>query len=332
MRKSIAFLMIAILLIIFLLPIQSYAIKKLGQTGLQFLKVGVVARPAGMGEAFTLVGEDANAIFYNPAGIGKMDSKFDIVANITYWIADIKYNAAALVINGGIWGNFGFSVITPEYPEIIGTRVAGTEQGYEETGNFTPGALAVGVAYGRELTDRFTIGGHIRYASQDLGSSVLSDSSVVNNEVSCLTYDFGTIFYPGFKSLRFGMTILNFSPEIKYQEEGFQLPLTFKICMAMDLLDFMGEHPDHSFVLAIDAIHPRDYSERIHIGGEYWLKNMMALRIGYKFNYDEEGLTAGVGFKTPKIAGMDWCVKFDYAYCDLGIFDTVNRFSLGITF
>jgi hypothetical protein len=332
MKRITVFLMIFILFVIFSIPYSAFAIKKLAQTGFQFLKIGVGARPAGMGEAFMLIENDANTIFYNPAGIAKIQSKLDIFASRTNWIAGIAYNAAGLAINGGIWGNFGISVISPDYPSTIGTRVAATEEGYIETGEITPSAILVGVAYGRELTDRFAIGGLIKYASQNLGTNLLADSSTIKNDVSSLAYDFGTIFYPGIKSFRFGMSIQNFSPEIKYQEEGFQLPLTFKIGIAMDILDFMGEHQDYSFLLAIDAIHPRDYTERIHIGGEFWFKNMMALRAGYKFNYDEEDLTAGVGFKTPPIAGMDWSIKFDYSYSNFENFDAVNRFSLGITF
>ena len=124
------------------------------------------------------------------------------------------------------------------------------------------------------------------------------------------------------------MSINNFSGQFKYEETPFQLPLTFKIGAAMDVMDFMGEH-DSPLLIAIDAIHPRDYTERIHVGGEYWYKNMIAVRSGYKFNYDEEGLTAGVGFKV-NIVGMD--IKLDYAYSDLGIFDTVSRVSFGLSF
>lgn len=332
MKKLTVFLRVFLLSTVFLIPIHSFAIMKVGQTGLQFLKVGVGARPAAMGEAFTMVGNDANAIFYNPAGIAKMRSKFDVFASRTNWIAGINYNAAGLVINGGLWGNFGISIISPKYPKIIGTRVAATEEGYEETGDIEPGAFALGIAYARELTDKFTVGGQIKYCSQNLGSNLFSDGDTVKNQVSGLSYDFGTIFYPGLKSFRLGMTISNFSAQFKYQETAFQLPLTFKIGFAMDILDFWGEHADNSLVLCFDAIHPRDYTERIHIGGEFWFRDMMALRAGYKFNYDEEGLTAGVGFKTPPIAGMDWSVKFDYAYSNFGVFDTVNRFSLGISF
>lgn len=325
MKKSIAFF--AILSIILLMPFQSSAvIKKVAQTGLQFLKVGVGARPTAMGEAFTMVGNDANAIFYNPAGIAKISSHFDVLGNRTNWIADITYDAFALVMNGGLWGNFGISIISSDYGNVIGTRFAATDEGFEETGLLNSGAYAAGLSYARELTDKFAVGGQIKYTAQNLGENLLEvDGEPIENKVSGLAYDFGTIFYPGFKSFRLGMVIRNFSTQFKYQETPFQLPLTFYLGFAMDILDFFGEHPDNSFVVAIDAIHPRDYTERIHLGCEYWYKDMVAIRAGYKFNYDEESITTGIGFK---LGGA----KLDFAYSDFGVFDSVNRISLGTSF
>ena len=324
-KSSIAFF--AILFIILLIPFQSFAVmKKVGQTGLQFLKVGVGARAAAMGEAFTMVGNDANAIFYNPAGIAKMHSHFDILGNKTNWIADISYNAFGLVMNAGNLGNFGISVISSDYGNVIGTQVAATDKGFEETGLLDGGSFAAGLSYARELTDKFTVGGQIKYTAQHLGENLLEEGGeVIENEVSGLAYDFGTIFYPGFKSFRLGMTIRNFSPQYKYQETSFQLPLTFYLGFAMDILDFFGEYPDNSFVVDIDAIHPRDYTERLHVGGEFWYKDMLALRGGYKFNYDEEGITLGVGINAGGI-------KLDYAYSEFGVFDVVNRVTIGLSF
>jgi hypothetical protein len=54
---------------------------------------------------------------------------------------------------------------------------------------------------------------------------------------------------------------------------------------------------------------------------------MIALRAGYKFNYDEEGFCAGFGVKRT-ISGID--IKLDYSYSEFGVFNTVNRVSLGI--
>ncbi len=59
------------------------------------------------------------------------------------------------------------------------------------------------------------------------------------------------------------------------------------------------------------------------------MNNMLALRAGYKVNYDEEGMSAGIGFRK-NIVGTN--IKLDYSYSDLGVFNTVNRISIGASF
>ena len=238
-----------------------------------------------------------------------MLSDIDVFVSRTEWIADISYNAVGLVKNMENMGNIGFSFISCNYGDVMGTRVSATDKGYVDTGMLDVGAFAVGLTYARSWTDKFTMGGQVKYASQRLGANLLGDGSISANKVSCTAYDFGTIFYPGYKSFRLGMNIRNFSEQLTYQDTAFQLPLTFVISFAMDVLDFMGEEPhEKSLLIAFDAIHPRDYTERIHLGAEYWYNNMFAVRAGYKFNYDEEGFSAGFGLNR-NIAGVD--VKLD---------------------
>ena len=330
MKKFTLFITVVFLCMVFVMPSHP-VIKKIGQTGLQFLKVDVGARPAAMAGAFMMVGDDASAMFYNPAGIAAMRSTTDLFVSRTEWIVDIKYNAAAIVQNFGNWGNVGVSIISCDYGDIIGTRVAATEAGYEETGPVDVGAYAIGVAYARQLTDKFTLGGHVKYAMQHLGENLFPDDSIVDNKVTGLAYDFGTLFYPGFRSFRMGMTIRNFSPQFKYQETAFELPLTFTLSFGMDMFDFLPSLQEtQSLVLGLDFVHPRDYTERVHIGAEYWYMDMIALRGGYKYNYDEESISAGVGIKYAIEGGLG--LKLDYSYSDLGVFDAVNRISLGVMF
>lgn len=328
MKKLTIFLVVVFVATILIAP--AHALKKVGQTGLQFLKVDAAARAAAMAGAYTMVGNDASAMFYNPAGMGLMENSLDFFSGMTQWIAEINYSYAAIAKNLGNWGTVGANIIYSDYgDDIIGTQVAATEQGYVKLDDpLDVGAYAIGLSYAKSLTNKFTIGGTVRYASQQLGESqLIADGPFVENKVSGLAFDFGTIFYPGFKSLSFGMCVNNFSQQFKYEEEAFQLPLTFRIGAAIDALDFLGDH-ENSLVVALDAIHPRDYTERIHLGGEYWFKGMLAVRAGYKFNYDEEGITAGIGLKY-SIIGMS--IKLDYSYSDLGLFDSVSRFSLGLS-
>ncbi|MEO0293676.1 MAG: PorV/PorQ family protein [candidate division WOR-3 bacterium] len=328
MRKFMKFLIILILII----PNKVLAIKKLAQTGFKFLDVCVGARPGAMGEAYTVISDDANAIFHNPAGMAQMENRnFDFIISRTAWFANIAYNAIGIAINGRNWGNFGFSLIpSPDYGEIIGTIVSETnEKGYEVTGPLEVSTFSFGLAYARKFTDKFMIGGHIKYAYQHLGSTRMlnkeTDSIFIQeNETYTMAYDLGTIFYPGFKSFRFGMSVRNFSPSVKYEVYDFQLPLTFKIAIGMDLLDLFGEHPGRSFLLAIDAVHSRDYSERIQIGGEYSI-GILKLRAGYKFNYDEEKVCLGFGINTGNI-------KLDFSYSEFRYLNSAERVTLGLSF
>jgi len=327
MKKFIVF----ISLLMLVLSVNSYAQDKVAQTGCGFLDVAAGARACGMGGAFTVLGQDASALFYNPSGIGEIDANFDLCAGGTQWIADINYLYLAGVFNAGVWGNFGFSLITPDYGEIFGTRVDSlAPAGFVNTGLVNVSAFCAGVAYAREFTDKFTVGGQVKYVTQHLGSNLFEGEvagviDTVENEISTLSYDFGLLFYPGFKSFAFGMSVRNFSPRVSYERIGFELPLTFTLGVGMDVLDFFGEHPDNSFNVGADMLHPRDWEEQYHVGGEFVYKDMIFLRAGWKFNYFAEGLNAGIGFN---LAG----VKIDYSYSKHELYDMINRASVGFSF
>jgi hypothetical protein len=328
MNKNTFLLTLVFVCTVLLVPSHA-GMKKTAQTGLQFLKVDVGARAAAMGGAYMMVGNNAEAMFYNPAGVGLMENSLDFFVTRTQWIADINYDAGGLVKNLGNWGNVGVSFIFCDYGDIIGTQRDDSELGFHETGMLDIGAYAVGITYAKSLTNKFTVGGQIKYATQDLGEVQLTaDGEAVDNKVSGFAFDFGTIFYPGFKSFRLGMSVRNFSQQFKYEKEAFQLPLTFTLGFAMNVFDIMGGY-ENPLLISIDAVHPRDYTERIHLGAEYIFMNMFALRAGYKFNYDEESFTGGFGFMAD-IGGFN--VNIGYSYSDFGVFDAVNRFSFSLGF
>ena len=313
--------------------------KKVGQAGFKFMDVTIGARAAGMGEAFSLIGDDADAIFCNPAGIAQMDDKkFDLTLCKVDWIVETSVNALGLVSNLGTFGNLGFSLLYTDYGDVIGTVYEpDSASGYRETGLLELGSYATGISYARKLTEKFMIGANFRYAYENLGDNLFANDRETRdsiwsqkNEAHTIAYDIGTIFYPGFESFRLGMSIVNFSTAVRYEyEEGrtnpFQLPLTFKMGAAMDILDLLGEHPHHSLLVDFELVHPRDFSQRYHLGGELSVLEILKLRAGYKFGYDEEGLAFGAGINTAN-------VKLNYSYNEFGVFDFVNRVSLGFSF
>lgn len=310
-----------------------HAREKLAQTGMQFLSIGADSRAAGMGDAATTMELGSSSLFFNPAGMANLGTMMDVTFSQTSWIADINVNSfsGAFSPGEGKYGTFGFSVVSVDYGEVEGTMVWPNAQGYIDTEILKPSALAVGVGYARALSDKFSVGGNMKFVNEYLGESVVPVSDTTNekkkNLADAVAVDFGTIFKTGFKSLTLGMSIRNFSNEIEYEDEGFQLPLTFKIGLSMDVLDFLeGEmYKDHSLYVGVDAVHPRAHSEQINIGTEYKFMEMIYLRSGYMSNNDEYGMTYGFGIKKFGIA-------VDYAYTPFGVFDDVQRFTFKFSF
>lgn len=304
-------------------------IKKVAQSGYQFLKIDADARAAAMGGAFILVGTGASSMFYNPAGMTEQPVSIDFFSTQTNWLADIGYYTLGVTKKLGNFGVIGFSMQTSDYGSIIGTRVADNTAGFIETGNIEVEALAMGVSFAKSLTDRFSVGGQVKFVSQSLGNTLMPDGSEKSNKTDGLAYDFGTIYYPGIKSFRFGMGVRNFSKNFKYEDDSFPLPLTFTMGVALDVMDFVGSFGEnHNLLVEVDAVHPIDYTERVNMGIEYGFKKIFFLRGGYKFNHDTEGLSLGIGFSIRLIGLM---TKLSYSFNDAGSFSPVNRISIGIS-
>ena len=314
---------------------------KLAQTGFNFLSVGTDARATGMGEAFTTMQGSSVSMLYNPAGLAGIGSFVDLSINHMNWIADIAYLTGTVAFSPyeGRYGVIGVSFMNIDYGDFNFTQVANNEQGYLDIEGWpSPHAYVIGVGYGKALSDQFSIGGQIKYAHQSLGQSVVpiyrtvvdalgqphQDTTYDQRDyaVGTLAFDFGTMFKTGLKSLAFGVAINNFAPEIKYERESFQLPLSFKFGVSMNVLDFIPEiGEDHAFLVAIDAVHPRSFDEFLNIGSEYSFMKTVMFRVGYITGHPDYGLTAGIGLQKMGVA-------VDYSFMPHKIFNNIQRISV----
>ena len=71
------------------------SLNKTGTTAAQFLKIGVGPRAIGMGGAYTALADDINAMYWNPAGLSRMNSK-EAFFNHVDWIMDVKMENAGV--------------------------------------------------------------------------------------------------------------------------------------------------------------------------------------------------------------------------------------------
>ncbi|MGN8225842.1 PorV/PorQ family protein [Gracilimonas sp. BCB1] len=314
-----------------------YGQKKRAQTSMKFLSVSPSARASALSGAVTSVEMGAYSALYNPSTMAYINGTYTASVGAVQWIADINHNSATLVYQpaDGKFGVIGVNAISVDYGDILSTARADNEQGYVDLGTINPTAFAVGLSYANAITDQFSVGANFRYSNQNLGSAAISTDGAGNYEMQSFSagtgvLDFGVLYKTGFRSLNFGMALRNFSPEVDYDDEGAELPLTFKIGVSMDVLDLTDLNPDvHSLLVSIDANRPRDYDEQLLFGLEYTFIDRFVLRGGYGFPKDEEKLSFGAGIKQP-IGPL--VLSVDYAYTQFGVFGEVNRFSAQIGF
>jgi len=303
---------------------QGEGIQKVGITSFQFLKVIPDARSTSMGEAYTAVASNSEAVFWNPAAIAKV-SDFDAAVYYVDWLLDITHQSFSFAYSISGIGTIGLSGLVTNVGDIKETRVDHLYRD-ETTGTYnpgltgrvvSPGSQMFGLSFARWATEKFAFGITVKYAREDL----------IAESASAFIFDGGLTYRTGLQSLELAAAIRHFGPEIKFIDESYPLPQTLSIGVSGYLIA-----PENSFILqseaqkllfAFDMVEARDYGQQYHLGGEYSMRDVLFLRGGYKFNYDEESYALGVGFKY-------YNIRFDYSYGDFGdTLDPVHRFSVG---
>ncbi len=289
--------------------------KKVGGVTMPLLKIDQGARMSGMGGSYAAIGDDIGMIHVNPAGLTHVE-RGEYSFSYTRWLSNSKFYS-------------GVAAFKTDYGVVGLSVVSHTPEEMEESTIFQPngtgrmldiGTVSIGVAFAKKLTDRLSFGFVGRWTSQNLDLETIT------------VYDIslGTKFYTGFKSLRLGMAFMNLGKDIKVSGGETQLmPVVFSIAGAMEAYGEVGD-PAYLTVTA-ENYYATDYSEpQYRLGGEAWFQNTVALRAGYKFNYDIETYSVGAGVKFQPVEGKE--IHMDFSYTKFDFFDPPLRFTLSGSF
>lgn len=287
--------------------------EKVGTIGAQFLKIGIGARASAMGSAFVAVADDPSALYWNPAGIARIEHR-SLSFNHTNWFADIQ-----LV-------HVGYLFHLPFAPGTFGLQARSLSMGRQtvrtvfrpdgDGTTFDAGDLSLGLSYGRSLTDKFSTGLSINF----------NQSTLATYSAGATSFDFGTLYDTGYRSLKIGMSIQNIGSEMVFIDDPVKLPTMFSVGMSMDLLNSGKQR----LLGSGEFQHPPDNAERACAGFEYTTMNFVALRGGWYFRYDQERFAVGGGVKVP--TGAWTGIKADYSYTENRDLPAVHRFSVDLSF
>ncbi|MDZ7316529.1 MAG: PorV/PorQ family protein [candidate division KSB1 bacterium] len=328
-------------LLVVALPLFSQNVTKVGTTAAGFLNIDVGARAIGMGGAYVAVSDDAMSMYWNAAGISRINGSQAVFTH-NRWLADIAFNYAGFAMNLGNLGAIGLNAQFMTMDKMERTTIMEPDG----TGElFSAGSYAFGLAYGRNLTDRFSIGFNFKYLREE----------IYHSSASGIAFDIGTLFDTQYQGLKIGMSISNYGTKMRMEgrdmliqtdidpsisgnnyninanlaTDAFDLPLMFRVGVSMDVLKGLG---NSNLILAVDALHPNDDVEYVNVGAEYTYGKMFSLRGGYKTLFardSEQGLCFGAGINY-SLGGMR--LMLDYAYQDFGVLKEIQMFTVALGF
>ncbi len=323
-----------------LLAASAFGQSKTGTTVSQFLLIEPSARLAGMGNAGVALYDEPAAAYFNPGAIG-LQSGYGVQFAHSQWLADISYNYAAASLQAGELGNIYLSVTALNSGEIT---VRTVEQPLGTGENYSVSNLALGLGFGRQVSDRFSVGVQLNYIQETIWHSSLSTFAL----------NVGTVYRLSENGLRLGASISNFGLPAKYDgrdlrivfdrdpdkygdnsalpgqvfTDDYPLPVLFRVGLTYP----MRLSENNVVHVAMNAFHPSDNTESMSVGAEWVLLKTLALRGGYQnlFLEDSEvGLTLGAGLQFEL---EDYGFQFDYAWADHGRLENAQRLTLGFKF
>jgi hypothetical protein len=283
-----------------------------GSSAAAFLKIGVGARAVGMGEAQAGAAEGPEALYWNPAGLA-VDSRRAVSFTHNEWLDDVRYEYLGLSYPLFNVGTVGFSA-----GRVGMGKLTGRDEEGNYTGDFGASDMALSLGYGRRFFNFLAVGAAAEYIS----------SKIENESASAIAGSVGAVADLPLPGLAAGVSASNIGGELKFIDEGDPLPLAVRGGLAY-LLPLGGE--TNELMVAVDGVKFNDRDDvMVNSGVEYWFMKTIAARAGYKGNYDQDGLTGGLGFRYSPAANLG--LLADYAYADMGVFGATHRITVGMQF
>jgi hypothetical protein len=310
MKKNIicAMLIIGLLLLV---PVISWGTNsKVGTTAYSFLKIDVGARSTAMGGAFVGLSDDAAALYFNPAGLVKMEKR-SFYTTYNNYITDIQSGFLGYVHPYSEDLRLGVSISYFNFGSITRTDQLGTD-----LGTFGASDFAVALSLAKLINPNLSLGATGKFIYEKI-EDYSSDA---------LAMDLG--FFYMFKDGRthVGAVGQNIGTQLKGHTKSHKDPLPISIRMGVS--HQMRELP---LTVALDGTHPFDNDIFFNLGGEFTGLKPLFLRIGwssfgenYKTDSDKDNLAGfAAGF------GVTWKVyRFDYAYSSYADLGGVHKISV----
>jgi|WetSurMetagenome_2_1015567.scaffolds.fasta_scaffold56735_2 hypothetical protein len=318
---------------------------RIGTAGAQELLIPVGGAGVAIGGSAGVFLTGIDALYYNPAGLGRMPGSFQASFSQMNYIADIAVTYGAVGMKVGDFGNLGLSLKTLSFGSIPVTTV----EFPDGTGaSYNPTYLTLGLTYSRLLTDRISFG----------ATAYLVSEKILDMSASGLAFDIGIQYHNlGIKGLMLGIAVKSIGPNMSFsgpdalvqanvdgtnrgtqpyvvQMAGFEMPTMMELGVA-----YSPKLDDMNSVTLSGLFRNNNYTDdEYQVGAEYSFDKMFFVRGGYTMapQMDKDaagvkaylyGFTAGAGIK---YSLGDVNLSVDYAYRAVRYFSGNQVITIGI--
>ncbi len=271
-------------------------------TALPLLRVGFGARASALGESFAAARNDGACLWWNPGSMG-FTNRSEIFATYHKWFMDFndQYAGFNLATRAGVVG-LGFVY------SWAGGIERWDESNYHPAGDTlgTQSTWILQAGYGRKINSQTALGA---------GFKILHDR-IVDQTGSGFAFDAGLNYSPAKKAV-LGLAVRNLGPGMKYEDTGYPLPAELR------LGSMFGPYYANNLFLDLSLVSRAGLL--VHVGDEIWIKEVLALRAGFKLADQTNKLTLGVGLK---FNGF----HLDYTFAGYSLLGATHRFWLSKEF
>lgn len=278
------------------------------EVGAVFLNDPVGPRPCALGEAFTAVAEDANAVFWNPAGLVRVPA-FELQAMHTEALQGFQDEYFALTLPLSAQDALGCNGFFSYIGQLEKIQAPG-----DVPSAFMAYDAYLGFSWARAFDRCWSASLTLKGVYQAIDTYTAWTGAL----------DLGFLANDLLPHLAVGLTVRNFGPPLRFISKSSPLPLTAEIGAGYDLWN-------RSLRLTCALDKPWEQEMVFKAGVEYSLEELIFFRAGYKYSQFGNdlgplaGLTCGLGLQI-----SDYVV--DYAFAPCGDLGNIHRISITLPF
>lgn len=261
------------------------------------------ARSLGMGSALVSVADDANAIFWNTAGIAHINQK-ELAMSYMELYDLVSYSSLSYVqrVKGS---SFGLGVMSSSDTDGI----------YHE--------MKLILCYAKEAVNNLNLGANVNYLSSEAYTS-----NVKLGNGKGVSFDLGCQYRMLNDGVSLGIRLQNLLGYVDYNRKAVMSIASKKYSQSPDFSYGLGASVDlERFLPALkDVIVATELADGdFHTGMEYTFRNIISIRSGLRFgNALTRAITAGFGIKASAL-------KLDYAYVSSSVGAQTSQFSISVS-